>query len=141
MSGLSDQLARPTPHHRLVTSHHGHRRVHGGGTVGRVNRWVAIKVTMALGSMWAGYLFCLIAFVSFPQALHAFLTGDTVTGISWLSQSLIQLVALPVLAVGQRVLSEASDERAVTDHEILTRLDRLQDEQMDILRVLRDGKQ
>ena len=45
--------------------------------------------------MWAAHLFVLIALLSLPQAWFAFIHGDTVTGISWLSQSFLQLVLLP----------------------------------------------
>lgn len=108
--------------HKLVQSHHVQTHVHGTGLIGRFNAWFAVAATQAVGTMWAFYLFCLIALVSFPAALTAFLHGDTVTGIAWLSQSAIQLVLLPLLLVGQRVISAAQDARAQTDHDTLVAL-------------------
>src|ERR1051326_2738705 len=107
---------------RLVTSRSVHPMVHGGGTVGRFNPWLALHITKAVGTMWAAYLFVLISFISLPQALHAFLTGDTYVGIAWLSQSFLQLVLLPIIIVGQNVISASQDARAEADHITLTTL-------------------
>lgn len=77
--------------------------------------------------MWAAYLFAAIAIVALPQAIAEVQRGDLLAGITWLSQSFLQLVLLPILAVGQNVLSTAQDARAEADHntlnEILRRLD------------------
>lgn len=127
----------PTKHvPRLVTNHQVRSQMHGTSGVGRFNNWLALMITRGVGTMWAGYLFVLIALVSLPQALSAFLAGDTVTGITWLSQSFLQLVLLPVIMVGQRVISEAQDLRAEADHETLTALQRINVQQLQILEAL-----
>lgn len=118
---------------RLITSHDVQRRVHGTGPVGRFNNWLAVLITRAVGTMWAGYLFVLIALVSLPQALNAFLQGDTVTGITWLSQSFLQLVLLPIIIVGQNIISASQDARAAADHETLTALHTMNVRQLQIL--------
>ena len=123
---------------RLVQSHHVHHRVHGAHRLGRFNAWLALKITNAVGTMWAAYLFLAIALVSFPEALAAIMRGDVLTGVMWLSNSMLQLVLLPVIIVGQRVLSEAQDKRAEADHETLTVLHRINRQQLDILEILRD---
>lgn len=51
--------------------------------------------------MWAAYAFALLALILLPQALAAFLRGDTLTGIQWLSHSFLQLVLLSVIIVGR----------------------------------------
>jgi len=121
---------------RHVSSHEVRAEVHGTNAMGRFNDRLALVVTNSVGSMWAAYLFVLISLVSFPQALHAFLSGDAVTGISWLSQSFLQLVLLPILLVGQRVISDAQDARAETDHETLTALHLINVQQLQILEAL-----
>ena len=83
--------------------------------------------------MWAAYLFVLIGLVSLPQALSSFLKGDTVTGISWLSQSFLQLVLLPIIIVGQNVISASQDARAEADHETLTALHTINVRQLRML--------
>jgi hypothetical protein len=124
----------------LVPRHISNREVrtalYGAHAVGRFNDWLAVQITRGIGSMWAAYVFVLIALVSFPQAFSAFVRGDTLTGITWLSQSFLQLVLLPILMVGQRVISAAQDARAETDHETLTALHRINVQQLQILEML-----
>jgi hypothetical protein len=123
---------------RLVTSRTGRKTVHGESTVGRFNSQVAVLITKAVGTMWAAYLFCLIALVSFPQAFDALLRGDRVTAISWLSQSFLQLVLLPIIIVGQNVISASQDARAEADHETLTALHTMNVRQLQLLEQQRE---
>ena len=103
----------PTLHvHRLITNRHIREQIHGAGASGQFNNRLAVAITRAVGTMWAAYLFVLISLVSFPQALSAFLSGDTLTGITWLSQSFLQLVLLPIIIVGQNIQGQAADKRA-----------------------------
>lgn len=143
---IAEIEAAPTEHvPRHVTSVHVHELLFGSSAIGRFNNWLAVTVTRAVGTMWAAYLFVLIALVSLPQALTAFLHGDRVTGITWLSQSFLQLVLLPIIIVGQNVISTAQDARAAADHETLTALHvinvrqlRLLEQQEKILELLRE---
>ena len=77
--------------------------------------------------MWCAYVFMALSLVSFPAALTAFLAGDMLSAVAWLSQAFLQLVLLPVILVGQRVQETAGDLRAEamaeTLNEILRRLD------------------
>ena len=118
---------------RLITSRSVASTVHGAGAVGKFNSWLAVHITRAVGTMWAAYLFVLISFVSFPQAIHAFMTGDTFVGISWLSQSFLQLVLLPIIIVGQNVISASQDARAEADHITLTTLHAINVRQLKML--------
>lgn len=140
--GISDQhhekveTAKASPHAhipRLVTSHHGHAHVHGVGIIGRLNKRLAVLITKSVGTMWAAYLFFFIAMVSAPQAWTAFKNGDMVTGVSWVSQSLLQLVLLPIIIVGQNVISASQDARSEADHLTLTALHKINVRQLAIL--------
>ena len=135
MEPTHEQAALSPSQHipRLITRNQARQAVHGTGPVGRFNQMVAVAITRGVGTMWAAYLFVLIALVSFPQALGAFLGGDTVTGITWLSQSFLQLVLLPVIIVGQNVIAEAQDQRAAADHETLTALHAINVHQLELL--------
>src|SRR5438552_15896959 len=84
---------------RHLTTRDVRAQMAGTGTTAQFNNKVAVVITKAVGSMWAAYLFVLISLVSFPQALNAFLKGDTVVGVAWLSLSFLQLVLLPILVV------------------------------------------
>jgi len=133
-AALAAARAAPTAHvPRHITAHQIREQVQGAGPVGRFNTRLAVAITRGVGTMWAAYLFVLIALVSFPQALAAFLQGDTVTGITWLSQSFLQLVLLPIIIVGQNVISASQDARAATDHETLTALHTINVRQLQIL--------
>ena len=81
--------------------------------------------------MWCAYVFMALSLLSFPAALTAFLAGDMLSAVAWLSQAFLQLVLLPVIIVGQNVNQAAQDARALADHEtlneILRRLDGYQE--------------
>jgi hypothetical protein len=125
---------RPTDHRpRYVSAREVREQVHGAGRLGRLNNRLAVTITRAVGTMWAAYLFGLIALVSLPQAATAMMRGDTVTGITWLSQSFLQLVLLPIIIVGQNVISASQDARAEADHETLTALQAMNVRQLEIL--------
>ncbi|HUI89618.1 MAG TPA: hypothetical protein VLX61_12950 [Anaerolineales bacterium] len=101
---------------RLVLSHHVHKTVHGASALGRLNTWVAVRVTKSVGSMWCAYLFAALALISLPSAIRS---GSSIVIISWIAQTFLQLVLLPIIIVGQNVLAAASDARAESDHETL----------------------
>jgi hypothetical protein len=126
--------AQHVPRH--ITSREVRAGMHADNAMGRLNSRLAVAITRRVGTMWAAYIFVLIALISFPQALAAFLSGDTVTGIAWLSQSFLQLVLLPIILVGQNVISASQDARAEADHETLTALHRLNVRELQILELL-----
>ena len=118
---------------RLITSKSVRTQLHGAGRVGQFNSRLAVMITKAVGTMWAAYLFCLIAFVSLPQAYTALVHGDTYIAVSWLSQSFLQLVLLPIIIVGQNVISASQDARAEADHLTLTTLHAMNVKQLVML--------
>jgi hypothetical protein len=115
---LELELAR-THRPQLVQSVQVHGLVHGDHPAGRANAWLAVRITRSVGSMWCAYAFAGIALVSLPAALQS---GDLIIIVSWIAQTFIQLVLLPVIIVGQNVQAAASDKRAEADHETLTAL-------------------
>src|ERR1700686_3352603 len=126
--------AAPTEHlPRLVTTPQVRHLIHGAGTVGQFNNRLAVLITKSVGTMWAAYLFALIGLISLPQAWNAFVRGDTVTGVAWLSQSFLQLVLLPIIIVGQNVISASQDARAEADHITLTTLHAMNVTQLQML--------
>ena len=79
------------------------------------NKWLAVKLTNAVGTMWCAYAFAALAIVVLPDAIK----GGTLTLVQWVSQTFIQLVMLSVIMVGQNVISAGQDARAEADHETL----------------------
>lgn len=74
----------------------------------RLNARLGLKVTLAVGSMWAAYLFAFLALFALPDALKQ----GTYFVVVWLSSSFLQLVLLPIIIVGQNIQAKAADTRA-----------------------------
>jgi hypothetical protein len=108
--------------HRLVLSHDSHGTVHGTGTLGRFNTWLAVKITKTVGTMWVAYIFAAIALVSLPAAIQS---QNVIIIVAWIAQTFFQLVLLPIIIVGQNVIQAANDARAEADHETLTAVHKL----------------
>src|SRR5438093_3271664 len=116
--------------HRMVQSQHVLAKVHGAGTLGRFNAAVAVRITRIVGTMYCAYAFTLIALVAFPAAIQQ--RSATVL-VNWLSSNFLQLVLLPIIIVGQNVISAAQDARAEADHETLTALHEMSKQELEIL--------
>ncbi len=86
----------------------------GSNPITRFNRWLAVKVTNGVGTMWCAYAFAALALVSLPAAI---LSHNPVVLVSWISQTFLQLVLLSIIIVGQNVLAAASDKRAEATYE------------------------
>jgi hypothetical protein len=86
----------------------------GDNPITRFNRWLAVKVTNGVGTMWCAYAFAALALVSLPAAI---MSGNAVLIVSWISQTFLQLVLLSIIIVGQNVLAAASDKRAEATYE------------------------
>ncbi len=52
-----------------------HAAVHGTGPLGRVNTWLAVRITTVVGSMWCAYAFVLLTLISLPAAIRS---GDSI---------------------------------------------------------------
>ena len=84
-----------------------------------INGRVGLFITVIVGTMWCAYLFTLIALVSLPSVMKQsgigfpFDFGDgTVILVSWIAQTFLQLVLLPIIIVGQNIQARAADKRA-----------------------------
>ncbi len=85
------------------------RQLDHASFITRLNAKLGLKVTTIIGTMWAAYLFSLIALVGLPGVIQR---GDIVTIVIWLSSSFLQLVLLPIIIVGQNIQAKAADARA-----------------------------
>jgi hypothetical protein len=107
---------------RLVMSHDVHAQIHGSNTGGRINTWLAVRITKTVGTMWIAYAFAGIALISLPAAIAS---REIIVIVSWVAQTFLQLVLLPIIIVGQNVIQAANDARAEADHETLTAVHRI----------------
>jgi hypothetical protein len=98
------------PHPRL-----GQRRHQGPATTMAernklgLNGRIGVFITTVVGTMWAAYIFTVLALISLPGALNS---GNTVIIVAWIAQTFLQLVLLPIIIVGQNVQSAAADKRS-----------------------------
>ena len=116
--------------HRMVQSQHVLAKVHGAGALGRFNAAIAVRITRIVGTMYCAYVFTFVALVALPAAIQQ---GSPTVLVNWLSSNFLQLVLLPIIIVGQNVISAAQDARAEADHETLTALHTMSKQQIDIL--------
>jgi len=116
---------------RLITSRSVQPSVHGAGAIGGFNTWLAVNITKSVGTMWAAYIFTLIAVGGAVAVVtnNAFLTALSVL----ISQTFLQLVLLPIIIVGQNVISASQDARAEQDHLTLTTLHSINVQQLKML--------
>jgi small-conductance mechanosensitive channel len=80
----------------------------------RFNSHFGLVITILVGTMWCAYLFTVIAFLSFWQAVTS---HNLVTLVAWISSNFLQLVLLPIIIVGQNLQAKASDKRAENTYE------------------------
>jgi hypothetical protein len=64
--------------------------------------------------MWAAIAFSLLALVSLPAALAS---ANTVVIVSWVAQTFLQLVLLPIIMVGQAVQARKTEKRDNETHQ------------------------
>lgn len=75
----------------------------------RFNSWLGVLVTRGVGSMTCAYAFCALALISLPSAVTS---HSVIVIVSWIAQTLLQLVLLSVILYGQSVQASASDARS-----------------------------
>ena len=79
-----------------------------------INERIGLVITKRVGTMWAAYVFFGLSLVSLPAALSS---GNEIVIVSWIAQTFLQLVLLPIIIVGQNIQAKASDERAIATYE------------------------
>jgi hypothetical protein len=79
----------------------------------RLNR-AGGRITLTTGTMWTALAFGVLACVSLPAVLA---TGSVVVIVSWVTQSFLQLVLLPVIIVGQNQQGAKTEARDIETHD------------------------
>src|SRR5438034_10880013 len=98
--------------------------------MGRLNAAIAVRVTKIVGTMYCAYVFTAIALVALPAAVQQ---GSPTVLVNWLSSNFLQLVLLPIIIVGQKVISAADVAGAAAGHETLNGLHRTSTQQIELL--------
>ena len=102
------------------------------------NDRLAVWISSHVGSMYCAWLFGVIGI----SGVYFALTGNAkmTLVVGSISGYFLQLVLLPIIMVAQNVAQAASDAKATVDHQTLTYLATIQDEQLQILEYLRGKK-
>lgn len=96
---------------RHITIQHAHSAHHRG-----VNQAVAVLLTRAVGTMPTAYSFVALALLGLLGIL-GILPPVALVLVAWFSQTFLQLVLLPVLSVGQNVLSTHAEMQSREQYE------------------------
>jgi hypothetical protein len=119
-------MASKTPNTKFEYVQHPHiegRKVHratnadeviAGAKAATVNQKLGLGITKSVGTMWAAYVFFAITLVSLPAVI---IKGDPVLIVSWIAQTFLQLVLLPIIIVGQNIQAAAAEKRAIMTYE------------------------
>ena len=79
-----------------------------------INDKIGLSITKGVGTMWAAYIFFGLTLVSLPAVI---MKGDAVLIVSWIAQTFLQLVLLPIIIVGQNIQAAAAEKRAILTYE------------------------
>ena len=106
-------LFRHKPHpHKPVNVNEKHKQEQSG-----INQKIAVALTNSVGTMWCAYVFTVLAILGYPG-----FQATPTQWVQWISQTLIQLVMLSVIMVGQKVIGRhqelQSDEQFSTTQKI-----------------------
>jgi len=125
-------VAAPAEHKpRLITAATVRHQIHGTSRVGEFNSRLAVGITKYVGTMWAAYVFAVIGITSLVGAVTGNMMLTLLAG--GLSSYFLQLILLPIIMVGQNVISASQDARAEADHLTLTALHTMNVRQLDML--------
>jgi len=101
-----------------------HKELQG---LNKFNYNLAVKITGGVGTMWCAYAFLILDLFMLPPVIKA---ASIMIWVTYIAQTVLQLVLLPIIMVGQNVIQTQNESKADTDHKTLTYLATLQDEQM-----------
>src|SRR5881409_2911219 len=90
-----------------------------------LNGKLGLFLTTVVGTMWAAYLFTVLAIISFPSAIRS---GDSIIIVAWIAQTFLQLVLLPIIIVGQNIQAKAADKRVEQTYKDAEAVHRLTEE-------------
>ena len=75
----------------------------------RFNDWLAIKITKGVGTMYCAYAFFVLDLIELPPVVRA---HSVIIWINYITQTVLQLVLLPIIIVGQNLQNARHDEHA-----------------------------
>lgn len=77
--------------------------------INKINDWIAIRLTWGVSTMWCFYAFFILVII--PLFIPSIMTF-----CMYFSSSILQLIFLPLILVGSKLMNQSSEERAAEDH-------------------------
>lgn len=77
------------------------------------NEKIGLRITSKVGTMSAAYIFVLLSLISLPAAIQS---QNVIIIVSWVAQTFLQLVLLPIIIVGQNIQAKQSENRAIATY-------------------------
>lgn len=141
MTTTTEAAAPPTPKHGFTKDGtpvyaRTHHFVKTDTLIQKINAAVGLRITVLVGTMWAAYLFAVIAFYSLPSTIKQ---HSATVLVLWLSSEFLQLVLLPIIIVGQNIQSRAADARATKTFEDVEDVRKQIEHAIDLLDVHTEG--
>jgi len=99
---------------------------------------ISIFITGRVGTIGCAILFCIIACISLPNAIES---KDALIIVSWLAQTFLQLVLLPIIMIGQDLQSRHSEMLAESTYENDLSMHKDVDEIKDLVKQLLKDKE
>jgi hypothetical protein len=87
----------------------------------------------SLGSMGFFYICVILDLAELPSVISA---HSVLVWVTYIAQTVIQLIALPIISTQQNIQQKQGEAKADVDHHTLTYLATIQDEQLEILKDL-----
>jgi hypothetical protein len=86
-----------------------------------LNKRIGLWVTRQAGTISAAYIFFGLALISLPATITS---GNVIVIVSWIAQTFLQLVLVPIIFVGQNILAESKEIQAhlVEQDKMITKL-------------------
>ena len=104
-----------------------------------------VLVTKGVGTMYAAILFTILSLISLPAAIKS---HDKIIIISWIAQTFLQLVLLPIIIVGQNiqgkraeVMADEEFQTTKSTYKDLEHLILVNQKQLELLLKLASGKE
>ena len=116
---VRQELINHVPRHVPISEIH--LQIHGRSTVGPLQQPAGAAHHARRGDHVGSVRIRLHRAGLVAGGADAFSRATRPSRIQWLSKSFLQLVLLPIIIVGQNVISAAQDARAEADHATLTR--------------------
>ena len=70
---------------------------------------LGVVITRSVGTMIAAIIFTVLSLISLPSAIA---THDKIIIVSWIAQTFLQLVLLPIIIVGQNIQGKHTEVMA-----------------------------